>query len=105
MYSKEIVNDNKSHSVSISRHSRSHGTGAGGSFALLNGGGTASTVEGTNIGITATTGTAATGITINTSVPRNQFYHKNLKIRKFTFRPRISGAQISDSKKRIYFSA
>ena len=32
-----------------------------------------------------------------------QTYPKKQKIRKFAFRPRISGDEIQDSKKRIYF--
>ena len=67
--SKDAVVVSHTHTATstVTDPSHSHGTGAGGNFALLNGGGTASTVGGTNIGISATTGTAATGISVATT--------------------------------------
>ena len=68
--SKDAVVVSHTHTATsvVTDPTHSHGTGAGGNFALFNGGTPlASSVGGTNLGIVNTTGTAATGITVATT--------------------------------------
>jgi len=68
--SKDAVLVSHTHTAtsSVSDPTHSHGTGAGGNFALFNGGtSTASSVGGSNLGIVSTTGAASTGITVATT--------------------------------------
>jgi len=68
--SKDAVLVSHTHTAtsSVSDPTHSHGTGAGGNFALFNGGtSVASSVGGSNLGIVSTTGAASTGITVATT--------------------------------------